>query len=179
VAAAQASAGAELESLRRELTTEREAAVAEARATAARDAFSRLARGLLELDALPARAGGAPALATPLAAESPGTPALVARPAPAGAPPSAAEDEGATGFDDPWVDSVLCTSCNECIQINRRLFGYDENKQARIADATAGTYAELVAAAEKCPARCIHPGQPRSGDATATDDLVARAARFA
>ena len=36
----------------------------------------------------------------------------------------------------------------------------------------------LVLAAEKCPARCIHPGKPRAGDASATDELVARAAPF-
>ena len=55
---------------------------------------------------------------------------------------------------------------------------HNENKQAEIADPAAGTFEQLVKAAEKCPARCIHPGVPRSGDETVTDDLVARAARF-
>jgi hypothetical protein len=58
------------------------------------------------------------------------------------------------------------------------LFGYDENKQARIKDASAGTYKELVKAAELCPARCIHPGAPRVGDSTATPALIKRAAKF-
>ena len=34
-------------------------------------------------------------------------------------------------------------------------------------------------AAELCPAHCIHPGSPRSDDATATPELIARAAAAA
>jgi ferredoxin len=73
---------------------------------------------------------------------------------------------------------VLCTSCNDCTDINPRLFKYDGNKQAFIADAAAGTYAELVRAAKKCPAKCIHPGQPRSDDSSATPKLIEQAAKF-
>ena len=42
-----------------------------------------------------------------------------------------------------------CTSCDECININKKLFAYDENKQAYIADPKAGTFRELVMGAEK------------------------------
>ena len=35
-----------------------------------------------------------------------------------------------------------------------------QNKQITLGDPTKGTFAQLVKAAEKCPARCIHPGQP-------------------
>jgi ferredoxin len=73
---------------------------------------------------------------------------------------------------------VLCTTCNDCTNLNPRLFRYNENKQATIADATAGTFEDLVRAAEKCPARCIHPGKPRADDPTGTDELIARAAPF-
>ena len=79
---------------------------------------------------------------------------------------------------DPYIDSFLCTSCNDCFKIIPRLFAYDANKQAYIADARAGTFAELVKAAEGCPARCIHPGTPRPGDASATPPIVAKAAKF-
>ncbi len=80
--------------------------------------------------------------------------------------------------EDPYIDSFLCTSCNDCFKINPRVFAYDANKQAYIADASAGTYAELVKAAEGCPAKCIHPGTPRAGDATATPQVVAKGAKF-
>jgi pyruvate-ferredoxin/flavodoxin oxidoreductase len=76
------------------------------------------------------------------------------------------------------VDSILCTSCQECLLINPRLFKYDANKQAFIADPSLGTFEELVQAAEKCPARCIHPGLPAATDESANDDLLARAAKF-
>ena len=58
------------------------------------------------------------------------------------------------------------------------MFQYNENRQATVADPAAGTFEDLVKAAEKCPARCIHPGVPRDDDSTVTDDLVARAAKF-
>jgi ferredoxin len=72
----------------------------------------------------------------------------------------------------------MCTTCHDCINVNPRMFQYDSNKQALLADPTAGTFAELVKAAEACPARCIHPGAPRDGDSTATPALVKRARKF-
>ncbi|MEE9281045.1 MAG: ferredoxin [Myxococcota bacterium] len=88
------------------------------------------------------------------------------------------EDDPILSFDEPYIDSPLCTTCNECPELNPALFQYDSEKQAFIADASAGTFAELVKAAELCPARCIHPGKPRSDDATASPELIERAAAF-
>ncbi|MHC5066147.1 MAG: ferredoxin, partial [Planctomycetota bacterium] len=87
----------------------------------------------------------------------------------------AAED---VGFDEPWVDTPLCTSCDDCTNLNPRLFVYDENKQVLIGDASAGSYAQLVIAAEKCPAKCIHPGQPQNPNEENLEQLVKRAAAF-
>jgi ferredoxin len=87
-------------------------------------------------------------------------------------------EEEALAFDEPYIDLPLCTTCNECTNINPRIFQYNANKQAFIADASAGTFAELVKATELCPARCIHPGKPRSDDSTATPELVERASKF-
>jgi ferredoxin len=81
-------------------------------------------------------------------------------------------------FDEPFIDSPLCTTCNECTNINGQLFKYNADKQAFIADAATGTFDELVRAAELCPASCIHPGKPRSDDTTATPDMLERAAKF-
>jgi hypothetical protein len=58
------------------------------------------------------------------------------------------------------------------------MFQYNDDRQAFVADLAAGTFAELVKAAEGCPARCIHPGSPREGDKTATPLLLTRAAKF-
>ena len=40
-----------------------------------------------------------------------------------------------------------------------------------------GAYLDL-ATFELCPARCIHPGKPRSDDSTATPELLERASAF-
>ena len=80
--------------------------------------------------------------------------------------------------EDPFIDTFLCTSCNDCMKVNPLVFGYDGNKQAYIANAKAGTFAELVKAAEGCPAKCIHPGMPRPDDKTATPAVRAKAKKF-
>ncbi|HXV76783.1 MAG TPA: ferredoxin, partial [Candidatus Polarisedimenticolaceae bacterium] len=105
---------------------------------------------------------------------------------PAAAPLTAAPEPEPTApvaepisFDDPYVASALCTTCNECTNLNPRMFVYNANRQATIADPSAGTFEELVKAAEKCPARCIHPGTPRDGDPTVDERLLARAKAFA
>ncbi|HSM36461.1 MAG TPA: 2-oxoacid:acceptor oxidoreductase family protein [Longimicrobiales bacterium] len=87
--------------------------------------------------------------------------------------------DGGEGEDalrmEPWIDTPLCTSCNDCININAQMFAYDENKQAYIADAGAGTYAQLVQAAEKCPAAIIHPGDPLDPDEPGLEKWIQRA----
>ena len=42
----------------------------------------------------------------------------------------------------------MCTSCNDCMKVNARLFLYNAEKQAYLGDPANGTYAELVKAAE-------------------------------
>jgi ferredoxin len=87
------------------------------------------------------------------------------------------EEEVAT-FDDPYIDTPLCTSCNECTQLNPRLFAYNGNKQAYIKDASAGTFQDLVKAAELCPVKIIHPGKPKNPDEPGLGEWIERAARF-
>ena len=79
--------------------------------------------------------------------------------APRGAPPSRKKRSRPTR---PTSRRARCTTCNECTQINDKMFAYDENKQAYIADPNAGTYAQLVEAAESCQVSIIHPGKPRN-----------------
>ena len=61
---------------------------------------------------------------------------------------------------EPYIESARCTTCDECTRLNKRMFAYNEKKQAYIKDAKAGTFRELVQAAEKCPVKIIHPGTP-------------------
>jgi len=88
------------------------------------------------------------------------------------------ETEEEPGFDKPWLDTEMCTTCDDCMGINKMMFVYNDDKQAIIKDAKAGPFADLVAAAEICPAKCIHPGNPLDPNEPGLDDLIARAAPF-
>ena len=79
---------------------------------------------------------------------------------------------------DPYIDSDRCTSCNECTNLNKKLFAYNANKQAYIKDATAGTFAQLVMAAEKCPVSAIHPGTPLNPKEKDLEKWLKRAQAF-
>lgn len=139
-------------------------------------AFERLAQAIVGID--PAALSAAPARGAPKAPASTGTPAAPAESSAPESPAPAAEVDDDLGFDEPYIDSILCTSCNDCINLNPRLFTYNANKQAQIGDPSAGKFVELVTAAEKCPARCIHPGKPRDPNEPGLDELVERAKPF-
>jgi pyruvate-ferredoxin/flavodoxin oxidoreductase len=125
-----------------------------------------------------ALAGGAPAPAQ--APPAPSEPAVAApTPAPVAeeAPAEAAEEEEGLAMG-PYIDSASCTSCDECINLNRKLFAYDDKKKAYIANPRAGTFREIVLAAERCPALVIHPGTPLNPKEKNLDEWIARAERF-
>jgi ferredoxin len=88
------------------------------------------------------------------------------------------EAEEELSFDDPWLDTAMCTTCDDCMGINKMMFVYNDDKQAILKDPRAGTYADLVAAAEICPAKCIHPGRPLDPNEPGLDELIARAEPF-
>ena len=100
-----------------------------------------------------------------------GVAAALAAAAPA---PEVAEEPG----DDPYIETARCTTCNECTQINGKMFAYNENRQAYIADPDAGTYAQLVEAAESCQVSIIHPGKPRNPNEPGLEELLKRAEAF-
>jgi len=110
------------------------------------------------------------------------TPAQPAAPAAAAAPEEPQETaehaEAAGQSDDAYIETARCTTCNECTQINNCLFAYNENQQAYIADPDAGTFRELVEAAESCQVSIIHPGKPRNPDEPNLAELIARAEPF-
>jgi pyruvate-ferredoxin/flavodoxin oxidoreductase len=79
---------------------------------------------------------------------------------------------------DPYIDTELCTSCDDCIKLDKQMFVYNENKQAYIKDPRAGSFKHLVMAAEACPAEIIHPGTPLDSKEKGLDKLIKRAERF-
>lgn len=111
-----------------------------------------------------------PGVAEPVVAEE----ALAAEPPPAPAPAPAVERDP----DEAYIETPRCSSCNECININPRMFAYNENKQAYIADLKAGTYKDLVDAAESCQVSIIRPGKPRDPSEPGVEALLERAQPF-
>jgi hypothetical protein len=95
-----------------------------------------------------------------------------------GAPGTADTAEDTGGGDGLWIETSRCTTCNECTQINNRIFAYNDNMQAYIADPDGGSYREIVEAAESCQVSIIHPGKPLNPDEPNLEDLTARAAAF-
>ncbi len=91
------------------------------------------------------------------------------------APPAAAE---AAPKDEAWIETARCPSCNECQNINPQMFAYNDNKQAYIKDINAGTYRQLVEAAEACQVAIIHPGKPRNPNERGLAELIERAKPF-
>lgn len=90
-----------------------------------------------------------------------------------------AEAEPERSPDEAYIETGRCSTCNECTLINNTMFAYNENQQAYIADLKAGTYAQLVEAAESCQVSVIHPGKPWNTNEPGLDDLLKRAESFA
>lgn len=93
-------------------------------------------------------------------------------------PASEAAEVADAAIDEPYIETPRCTTCDECTKRNDRMFSYDENKQAYIADPDAGTYRDLVEAAEMCQVAIIHPGRPRNPDEPGLEELAKRAEPF-
>jgi ferredoxin len=168
---AQLEAAAE----RDRLEAEHGAEIERVRNETADQLMGQLARTLLSLDPT-TLASGAPAAVVDAGA-TPEPESATAEPATVEGEPDveeAAQDEE-LDFSEPYIDSILCTTCDDCMLINKEVFVYNDNKQAIIQNAKAATYAQLVEAAEICPARCIHPGKPLNPDEPNLDELIARA----
>jgi pyruvate-ferredoxin/flavodoxin oxidoreductase len=124
-----------------------------------------LAARLMEMAASGTLLDAAPSISAPIAVPAIAAPGLT--------------NGAATGdYTAPWIDSAQCTSCDECIGINPKIFAYDENKHAFVKNAKGGPYKDLVRAAEKCTAQVIHPGTPFDPKEKDADKLIKRAAKY-
>jgi ferredoxin len=108
----------------------------------------------------------------PAQAEAPAAEAIPLQAAPA------AQAVAAPDSDQAYIESELCTSCDDCTQRNASMFAYDDVKQAYIKDPSAGSYREMVDAAENCPVCIIHPGKPLDLSEPNLDELRQRASAF-
>jgi pyruvate-ferredoxin/flavodoxin oxidoreductase len=84
----------------------------------------------------------------------------------------------AEGYEPVWIDRPECTSCDECININPKIFAYDDEKKAYVKDPKGGPYKDIVRSAEKCTGRCIHPGTPFNLNEKDVEKWVKRAEKY-
>ena len=147
-------------------------------------AFWRQLRGLAGLDMQAADADEvtervrAELLAKVSASLGLGGSAADAAPAAAGAGASATASSDAGGHDPVWIESPECTACDECTTLAPKTFAYNDQKLAIVINPKGGKFADIVKAAEKCTAGCIHPGTPWNMSEPGVEKLMARAAKF-
>ncbi len=152
------------------IRAEKDAEIERIRREEAGKAMERLVNVLLDLDN-PVYAQAASPAAAAIPAPEPKVKAT--QEAAAVQPPK--EEEAQVVSSEVWVESFRCTSCNECIDTLPAVFKYNSDKQAYVHNPNGGTYAKLVTVAEKCPAKCIHPGLPQNQDEPGIAELVKRA----
>jgi pyruvate-ferredoxin/flavodoxin oxidoreductase len=95
-----------------------------------------------------------------------------------GAGDTAAAGSEAGGFEPVWIETPECTACDECTNLAPKTFAYNEQKLAIVINPRGSKFADIVKAAEKCTASCIHPGTPWNMAEPGVEKLMARAAKF-
>ncbi len=145
-----------------------ETAVARAKSEMA----GKLASALLGL----ADGGGAQLLSA--AGAAPEAPAAAPAPAEQAADTGGEAPPEAPGYEPVWIETPDCTSCDECVLLAPGIFRYNEDNQAVVANPRGGTFEDIVKAAEKCTAGCIHPGTPWDMSEKNIEKLIKRAEKY-
>ena len=86
------------------------------------------------------------------------------------------EHEHVPGSGDAYIETSRCSSCDECVKRNPRMFAYNADRRAVLHNLRAGTYRDLIEAAEHCAMAVIHLGEPWDTDERGLDELRERAA---
>jgi len=81
-------------------------------------------------------------------------------------------------FEPAWIETPECTACDECVEINPGIFVYNEEGLAEVKDPKGGPFKDIVKAAEKCTAGCLHPGTPFNPNEKDLEKLVRRAEKY-
>lgn len=156
------------------------------RSTEERLQFWRQLRNIAGLDAQPADATGiAERVRSELLAKitaslgmAGGDFAPAAAPAPSFSPPGESAGGNGGDYEPVWIETPECTACDECINIAPKTFAYNDQKLAVVINPKGAKFADIVKAAEKCTAGCIHPGTPWNMNEPGIDKLMVRAAKY-
>ncbi len=94
---------------------------------------------------------------------------------PGGGTSDAAE---AAGYEPVWIETPECTTCDECTDLAPKVFRYNADKLAEVINPKGGSFKDIVRAAEKCTAGCLHPGTPWNMAEKDIDKLIKRAEKY-
>ncbi len=89
-----------------------------------------------------------------------------------------ATSAAAPDYEPAWIDTPECTACDECTEIAPGIFAYNQDKLAEVVNPQGGKYKDIVRAAEKCTAGCLHPGTPWNMNEKDVDKLIKRAEQY-
>ena len=81
-------------------------------------------------------------------------------------------------YEPVWVETPECTACDECTDLAPKTFQYNEQKQAIVINPQGSAYRDIVKAAEKCTAGCLHPGTPWNTNEKDAEKLMQRAEKY-
>ncbi len=81
-------------------------------------------------------------------------------------------------YEPVWIETPECTACDECTTIAPEVFKYNGEKKAEVVNARGGSFKDIVKAAEKCTAGCLHPGTPWRADEKDAEKWMTRAAKY-
>ena len=95
-----------------------------------------------------------------------------------GAGDTATAGSAAGAYEPVWIETPECTACDECTTLAPKTFVYNDQKLAVVINPKGSKFADIVKAAEKCTASCIHPGTPWNMAEPGVEKLMARAAKY-
>ena len=96
----------------------------------------------------------------------------------AAAPAAGGNGAAMADYEPVWVESPECTACDECTDLAPGIFKYNDQDQAEVINPQGGTYKDIVKAAEKCTAGCLHPGTPWNANEKDLEKLIKRAEKY-
>ena len=104
---------------------------------------------------------------------------LAAAPVPGnGAGAGGGNGAAAPDYEPVWIETPECTACDECTTIAPGIFAYNDEGKAEVVNPKGGSYKDIVRAAEKCTAGCLHPGTPWNRNEKEIDKWIQRAEKY-
>jgi pyruvate-ferredoxin/flavodoxin oxidoreductase len=81
-------------------------------------------------------------------------------------------------YEPVWVETPECTACDECTDLAPGTFQYNDDNKVVVVNPQGSPYKDIVKAAEKCTAGCLHPGTPWQADEKDAEKLMRRAEKY-